>query len=227
MLNRSMQWLKQPMKCEAHPDSACSCSGAAEPWISRLVFGDFRVAAVWLVLRLWLGWQWLEAGWEKVNDPAWMQTGVAVQKFWERAVVVPEAGRPPVAYDWYRAFLQALLEGGHYTWFAKLVAIGEVAVGVTLILGLLVGISAFGGVFMNWHFVMAGAASTNAVLALVGTLLILAWRTAGWWGLDRWVMPLLGLRRMQAQPAKALSAEPRPAATGGGSNPRPSRRRPG
>jgi thiosulfate dehydrogenase [quinone] large subunit len=132
-----------------------------------------------------------------------------------------------VAYDWYRAFLQALLEGGHYTWFAKLVAIGEVAVGIALIIGLLVGIAALGGVFMNWHFVMAGAASTNAVLALVGTLLILAWRTAGWWGLDRWVLPLLGLRRMQAQPVRPRADEPHPAGAGRGGNPRPSGRRPG
>lgn len=225
MLNRTTQWLKHPMKCEAHPGSACSCSGTAEPWISRLAFGDFRVAPVWLVLRLWLGWQWLEAGWEKVNDPAWMQTGVAVQKFWQRAIVVPETGRPAVAYDWYRGFLQALLEGGHYTWFAKLVAVGEVAVGVALILGLLVGIAAFSGVFMNWHFVMAGAASTNAVLALVGTLLILAWRTAGWWGLDRWVLPLLGLRQMQAQPVRPGAEEPPPAGAGRGANPRPAGRR--
>jgi thiosulfate dehydrogenase [quinone] large subunit len=118
---------------------------------------------------VWLGWQWLESGWEKINNPAWMQTGAAVKGFWERAIVVPETGRAPVAYDWHRAFLQVMLEGGHYTWFAKLVVIGELAVGIALILGLLIGIAAFAGVFMNWHFVMAGAASTNAMLALVGS----------------------------------------------------------
>jgi hypothetical protein len=121
MPSRLAQWIKQPMKCEAHPDSTRSCSWAAEPWFSRLVFGDFRFAPVWLVLRLWLGWQWLEAGWEKVNDPAWMQTGAAVQKFWERAIVVPEVGRPPVAYDWYRAFLQALLADVAGGWALHLV----------------------------------------------------------------------------------------------------------
>jgi thiosulfate dehydrogenase [quinone] large subunit len=49
---------------------------------------------------------------------------------------------------------------------------------------------------MNWHFVMAGAASTNAMLALVGVLLVLAWRTAVWWGLDRWLLARLGVRRV-------------------------------
>ena len=104
-----------------------------------------------------------------------MQTESAVQGFWERAIVVPETGRAPVAYDWYRAFPQEMLEGGHYIWFTKVVAVGEVAVGIALILGVLTGVAAIGGVFMNWHFVMAGAASTNAMLALVGVLLVLAW----------------------------------------------------
>lgn len=139
-----------------------------------LVFGDLRLARIWLLLRLWLGWQWLESGWHKVTDPTWMQTGLAVKGFWERAIIVPETGRAPVAYDWYRVFLQEMLEGGHYTWFAKLVAVGELAVGIALILGLLTGVAAVSGIFMNWHFVMAGAASTNAMLALVGILLVLA-----------------------------------------------------
>jgi hypothetical protein len=29
-------------------------------------------------------------------------------------------------------------------------------------------------------------------MILVSGLLILAWRNAGWWGLDRWVLPALG-----------------------------------
>lgn len=163
-----------------------------DPPIARFLFADARTAWVWLALRLWLGFGWLSAGWEKIQNPAWMQTGTALQGFWTRAVVVPEQGRPAIAYDWYRGFLQILLEGGHYTWFAKLVAIGEAAVGVALILGVFTGIAAFLGVFMNWHYVMAGAASTNALLALTGVLLVLAWKNAGWIGLDRWLLPLVG-----------------------------------
>lgn len=163
-----------------------------DPPIARFLFADARMAWVWLALRLWLGFGWLSTGWEKLQNPAWMQTGTALQGFWTRAVVVPEQGRPAVAYDWYRGFLQFLLEGGHYTWFAKLVAIGEAAVGVALILGAFTGIAAFLGVFMNWHFVMAGVASTNALLALTGVLLVLAWKNAGWIGLDRWLLPLVG-----------------------------------
>jgi thiosulfate dehydrogenase [quinone] large subunit len=165
----------------------------AEPAIARFLFADVRFSWAWLVLRVWLGWDWLGHGLDKFENPAWMQTGAALQAFWTRAVAVPAPpSRPAVAYDWYREFLRMLLEGGHHVWFAKLVTIGEILIGVALILGLFTGIAAFFGVFMNWHFVMAGAASTNAMLMVVGVALMMAWRTAGWIGLDRWALPLVG-----------------------------------
>ena len=39
---------------------------------------------------------------------------------------------------------------------------------------------------------MAGSASTNGLLLMLAVLLVLAWKVAGWWGLDRWLLPLLG-----------------------------------
>jgi len=39
---------------------------------------------------------------------------------------------------------------------------------------------------------MAGTASINPVLFTLSVLLIVAWKSAGWWGLDRWLLPLLG-----------------------------------
>lgn len=163
-----------------------------DPPLARLLFSDPRLAWLWLPLRVWLGWQWLDAGRHKLADPRWMETGDAIRGFWERAATIPEQGRPLVAYEWYRDFLRFLLEGGHHVWFAKLVAFGETAIGVALVLGALTGIAAFFGVFMNWHFIMAGTASTNALLGVVGVLIVLAWKSAGWWGLDRWLLPLLG-----------------------------------
>ena len=64
--------------------------------------------------------------------------------------------------------------------------------GIALILGLFTGLAAFGGSLLNWSFVMAGTASTNMLMFGVTVLLILAWKTAGWYGLDRWILPLLG-----------------------------------
>src|SRR5437016_7505312 len=76
--------------------------------------------------------------------------------------------------------------------FGKFIAFGETAVGIGLILGAFVGIAAVGGAFMNLNFMLAGSASTNPVLLLLGFLLVLAWKTAGYIGLDRYLLPILG-----------------------------------
>lgn len=162
------------------------------PFVISLL-SSTRWAWLWLLIRLYVGYSWLTSGWGKIGNPAWMQTGTALKGFWERAVAVPDApARPMIAFDWYRGFIQALLDSGAYTWFAKLIVAGELLIGIALILGAFVGITAFFGGFMNWNFMMAGTASTNPVLFSLSIVLILAWKTAGWWGLDRWLLPRLG-----------------------------------
>ena len=67
-----------------------------DPPFARWLFGSTASAWLWLVLRVWLGYQWLEAALHKITDPAWMVTGLAVKGFWERAVAVPPPpARPP------------------------------------------------------------------------------------------------------------------------------------
>ena len=161
------------------------------PWIQAL-FGDTRFAWIWLTVRIYVGWIWLHAGWEKVTSDGWMSGGAALQGFWERVVLIPEGGRPAISYDWYRAFLEFLLESETYTWFAKMIAVGEVMVGLGLIFGALTGIAALFGMFMNFNFMLAGISSTNPILALLAALLVVAWKTAGWWGIDRVLLPAVG-----------------------------------
>jgi thiosulfate dehydrogenase [quinone] large subunit len=163
-----------------------------DPPFARALFNDTRFAWLWLVMRLWLGWTWLSSGWGKLSNPAFMDGGAAVRGFWERAVAVPETGRAPIAFDWYRSFIQFLLDREAYTWFGPFLAISETVVGVALILGAFTGIAAFFGAFMNWNFMMAGTASVNPLMFIMTILLILAWKTAGWIGLDRWLLPALG-----------------------------------
>lgn len=162
------------------------------PPLFRLIFDDTRLAILWLVVRILLGLTWLDSAFTKLNDPAWMQTGEALKSFWMAAVKVPDTGRPPIAFGWYRSFLQFMLDSGSYTWFAKLVAGAELLVGVGLIVGLFVGGFAFLGAFLNWNYLMAGSASTNPILFLAALLLMFAWKTAGYYGLDRYLLPRLG-----------------------------------
>jgi len=163
-----------------------------DPPFARLLFNDTRFSSVWFVIRVLIGLSWLQSGVGKLGNPAWMETGAALQGFWNNAVAIPETGRPAIAFDWYRGFIQGMLDSGSYVWFAKLVAFGETMIGVALVLGAFVGVAALFAAFMNWNFVMAGAASTNALMGLGAVLLVLAWKNAGYYGLDYFLLPLLG-----------------------------------
>jgi thiosulfate dehydrogenase [quinone] large subunit len=75
---------------------------------------------------------------------------------------------------------------------AWVIAIGEVAVGLGLIVGLFTGLAALAGATMNFNFMLAGSASTNPVLFILAVLVMFGWKVVGWIGLDRWVLPALG-----------------------------------
>ena len=176
-----------------------------DPPVAQLLFSDTRLAALWLVVRVLLGWGWVSAALGKLGDPAWMQTGDALKGFWTKAVEIPATGKPLITFDWYRNFIQGMLDSGSYVWFAKLVAIGELVVGLAMILGLFVGVAAFVGAFLNWNYIMAGSASSNGLFGLGAILLILAWKTAGYYGLDRWILPRIGMTWQQYGPRRVRS----------------------
>jgi len=193
-----------------------------DPVAWRLLLGNVYFALFWLPLRFVLGRDWFSAGSHKLTNPAWMNGGEALKSFWQQQVVVPESGKPPITYDWFRTFLQYMLDHAWYTWFAKLIALGETLVGLGLIVGAFVGLAAFFGTLMNFNYLLAGTTSTNPVLFALGIFLVLAWKVAGFWGLDRWLLPALGtpwyrakaqidaVSELAAQEAEPPFTEPRP-----------------
>lgn len=184
------------MQTSAQPGS--TALQIPEPPIARFLFADTRLAPLWAIIRLYLGYEWLTAGWGKLTDPAgvWVgaKAGTAVAGFITGALEKTAGDHPDVS-GWYAAFLQQVALPNAVV-FSYLVTWGEILVGVALILGLLTGIAAFFGGFMNASYLFAGTVSTNPVLLLLAILIILAWRVAGYWGLDRWALPLLGVPSM-------------------------------
>lgn len=200
-----------------------------EPTVSRWLFGSSSAAWIWLIARLWLGWEWLQAGWGKVfggnltwrvwdwGDPGvgftgdqnvgWVRSGTvqlpdgttqsrdvgdAVAGFASNAIETGTEGpNPDIAYGWYVDFLEWLRDTGHVV-VGPVVAVGELTIGILLILGAFTGVAALLGAVLNFTFVFAGAAGVNPAMILVSGLLVLAWRNAGWYGLDRWLLPALG-----------------------------------
>jgi thiosulfate dehydrogenase [quinone] large subunit len=137
------------------------------------------------LLRVWLAAQWLNAGLHKVIDPKWMDgSGRGLLSFWSSALAPTAHGGSAITYDWYRAFLQLLVDAHAYTWFAPLIAIGETSVGLGLLVGALVPMAAAGGLTMNMAYLLAGAGSVNPILALSAGVLLFGRRHAGVIGLD-------------------------------------------
>ncbi len=163
-----------------------------EPPFARFIFADTRFAWFWFLVRIYVGWQWLHAGWEKFHNPVWIgsQAGTAIRGFLTAALHKTNGANPDVS-GWYAAFISHVALP-HVVFFSYLVTYGEMIVGILLILGLLTGIAAFFGSFMNLNYLFAGTVSINPLLGLLGLLLILAWRTAGWYGLDYYLLPDLG-----------------------------------
>ena len=185
-----------------------------EPPLARFLFADTRLAWVWLIIRVYCGWQWLEAAIEKWGNPAWTGTsaGTALTGFVNGALAKSTGDHPDVN-DIYASFLQAIVLP-HAAFWSWVVTLGETAVGLGLIVGCLTGIAAFFGGLMNVNYLFAGTVSTNPLLFVLATWLVLAWRVAGWWGVDRWLLPLLGTPWAPgavARQSKAPEAQSHPA----------------
>jgi thiosulfate dehydrogenase [quinone] large subunit len=183
-----------------------------DPPFAQFLFSDTRMAWFWLVVRVWVGYQWVTAGWHKVTDPGWVQTGESLMGYWAKAVAIPETGKAAITFDWYRSFLTMLLNSESYHWFGPLIAYGELLIGIALILGIFTGIAAFFGGFMNWNFMMAGSASTNPVLFALAFGLVLAWKVAGYYGVDHYLLPMLGTP-WPAKPVEVPVPSPTPASS--------------
>jgi thiosulfate dehydrogenase [quinone] large subunit len=163
-----------------------------DPPIARILFGDIRLSWLWLLLRLYVGYEWLTAGIEKLQNPVWFgsKAGVGLTGFVQGALQKTSGAHADVQ-GWYAWFLQQVVLPNAAAW-SYMVTIGEVLVGVGLIVGAFTGIAAFFGGFMNANYLMAGTVSTNPMLFVIATWLVLAWKTAGYLGADRILLPALG-----------------------------------
>jgi thiosulfate dehydrogenase [quinone] large subunit len=164
-----------------------------EPNITRFLFADTRMAPVWLLVRVYLGYLWLVAGIGKVMEGGWIGEGAggAVKGFAQGAMT-QTTGEHPQVTQWYASFLENVVVPNASV-FSYLVVFGEIAVGLGLIFGLFTGIAAFFGGFMNASFIFAGTAGANPLMFILAILIMMAWRVAGYWGLDHFALPMLGV----------------------------------
>lgn len=142
-----------------------------------------KVSVVWTMLRIWLGVQWLEAGWHKVND------GFDASGFLQGAMT-KATGEHPAVQGWYAEFLNGFALP-NVELFNVLIPWGEILVGVGLVVGFMTLPALIAGAFMNLNFLLAGTVSTNPVLYTAAIILLFAGRGTYYWGADHWIMPYM------------------------------------
>jgi thiosulfate dehydrogenase [quinone] large subunit len=196
-----------------------------EPPIARFLFADPRMAWLWLIVRVYVGYEWLVAGWDKLTGNSidiashfgakvgtpWVFTsndGAAILGF-ANGAIAKATGAHPGVQDWYASFLKTFVIPHPAIW-AYLITFGELLVGVGLIVGCLTGIAATFGLVMNFNYLLAGTVSTNPILGFLALFLLLAWRIAGYYGMDRYLLPRLGTPWTGSLSAKASEATPTP-----------------
>ncbi|MFA7302538.1 MAG: DoxX family membrane protein [Candidatus Paceibacterota bacterium] len=159
--------------------------------LSYQLFNNPGSAPFWLLIRLYVGYEWFMAGYEKLINPVWFgaSAGAALNGFTQGALA-KTAGLHPDVSGWYAAFLQSTVLPNVMVW-SNLIVVGELMVGLGLIVGLFTGVAAFFGGFMNLNFLLAGTVSTNPVLFVLAIGLVLARRVAGRIGLDHYAAPYL------------------------------------
>src|SRR5690606_28174732 len=87
-----------------------------------------KMAVLWTVLRIWLGIQWLEAGWGKITGEGFDAGG-----FLQGALAKAGGDHPAVA-TWYANFLEGFAVP-NVELFNVLIPWGEFLVGLGLIIG--------------------------------------------------------------------------------------------
>ena len=142
-------------------------------------------AGILTVLRLYLGYEWMTAGYHKLAG------GFDTSGFLKGAIANPVKGPDgSVVYGWYVNFLQHMaLPNAHI--FNTMIPLGEFLVGLGLILGCLTTAAMFFGLVMNFSYMFAGTVSSNPMDILIGVIIIAAGYNAGRIGLDRWVIPFI------------------------------------
>jgi thiosulfate dehydrogenase [quinone] large subunit len=206
-----------------HRGPPATATPAGNVRIADWLFRSKPASVLWLVARVWLGYGWLNAGYQKLwgSEKAafWNGGGAGVKGFATAGVAGSKAGTGGASYGWFAGFLHGFVIP-NASWIAKVVAVSEFAIGILLILGLLTGAAAVAGLVLNVIYMFSGSSGVNPAYAIVAVFLIMAWRNAGYIGLDRFAFPMMRGRRNPA-PGMIQPVEPAPPALTPRADPQP------
>lgn len=149
---------------------------------------------IWLVLRLYVGFQWLKGGWGKITgEKAFDATGYlkgAAAKIIPPTDAAAAAKFKPITAEWWGDFLTGFAIP-NVKLFNIMVPWGEFLVGLALIVGFATIFSAVMGMAMNFAFLMSGSTSSNPYLFALQVIIVAAGGAyAGYIGVDYYFRPM-------------------------------------
>lgn len=156
--------------------------------VMKFIRENKYAAIVLTLLRLYVGYEWVTAGWHKLTGAkAFDASG-----FLKGAIAKPvlETGTTDALYPTFVAFLKHIALP-NVQLFNVVVPWGEFLIGLGLILGALTTTAMFFGLLMNFTFLFAGTVSSNPWLIMLGAIILIAGANAGKFGVDHYLLPYL------------------------------------
>jgi len=156
--------------------------------VMKWLRGNKYAAVILTLIRLYVGYEWMKAGWHKITGAA----AFDASGFIKGAIAKPilESGTQDSVYPNFVAFLQHFALP-NIKLFNAIVPWGELLVGVGLILGVLTTTAVFFGMMMNFTYMLAGTVSSNPWLILLSIFIVVAGANAGKFGVDYYVLPYI------------------------------------
>ena len=149
--------------------------------VINMLRGKKSASYLLFFIRLYLGYEWLMAGWNKITND-FDASGFL------KGAVGKASGEHPAVQSWWATFLEGFAIP-NVDIFNILVPWGEFLVGIALILGIFTSFAALMALVMNFSFLLSGTTSTNPQMLLLGLFILIAGKNAGEIGLDRWIIP--------------------------------------
>ena len=146
---------------------------------------------VWLFARILLAYEFIPSGWGKLfgsSSAVWVgaKAGTAVTGFLNNALTLA-TGEHPAVSQWYAWAIQNLLlpSAGVFTY---LVAIGEVLIGIALLIGVFTRLTTSMALLMNMAFFYAGTVSSLPYVLPLEIAILLIGSYVGYIGVDGLVL---------------------------------------
>jgi thiosulfate dehydrogenase [quinone] large subunit len=143
-----------------------------------------QVSIILAVLRVYLGYTWVMAGWGKITGGQFDASGFL------QGALANAAGENPVVQGWWAVFLENVAIPNVEA-FNFLVPWGELLVGLGLLIGCFTKTAVFFGIAMNFSYMFSGTTSTNPQLVLLSMFILVSAMNAGRYGVDGLIMPTL------------------------------------